>query len=184
MKKRIFLLSGIFLLTACTGEEVKPPTNELEKEVENEYIEDTENGLVLEEPPAFRISVNDRGYAPSLDNYCWEPEVQPCDLESSDPRELTEGYQTPIVNAGQRIQHIITPNVDDFDTFDEAAPKPSSIVLTRYRLGDKQEEFAIEDSPTFEAPEEPGVHHYIAYLTWDNQYYGEATYAFRISVRE
>ncbi|WP_017187007.1 hypothetical protein [Alkalibacillus haloalkaliphilus] len=171
-------------MTACTGEEVKPPTNELEEEVENVYIEVTENGLVLEEPPSFRLSVNDRGYTPSLDSYCWEPEEQPCNLESSDPRELTEGYQTPIVNAGQQIQHRLQPSVDDFDSFDEATPKPSSIVVTRYRLGEMQEEFTIEDNLRFEAPEEPGVHHYTFHLIWDDQYDGESTYAFKLSVRQ
>ncbi|MDQ0351694.1 hypothetical protein J2R98_001511 [Alkalibacillus filiformis] len=56
--------------------------------------------------------------------------------------------------------------------------------MTRYRLGEMQEEFTIEGSPRFEAPEEPGLHHYTFHLTWDDQYYGEATYGFKLTVRE
>ncbi|MDV2583452.1 hypothetical protein [Alkalibacillus haloalkaliphilus] len=186
MKKLIILLSGILLLTACTGEEVKPPTNELESEAENDQEnieEESEENARLDSPPIFRVEVdNERLFSPR-DTLCWEPEERPCDLEINDPRELTSELPNTLVNANEQISYGIVTSGEDFDKLGGLVPDPDQVVVMRYQRGELQEEFEMENE-AFSAPEESGLHYYLFHLIWDDDYYGESIHGFKLTVRE
>ncbi|MGP4072929.1 hypothetical protein ACTWQB_10295 [Piscibacillus sp. B03] len=186
MKRLLFLLCGILILTACIGEEVKPPTNDLESEteiVQENKEEESEENARLDRPPTFEVAVSNKLYFSPRDTLCWEPEQRPCDLEKNDPQEITSELHNITVNPNDQISYEISTTEEIMEKIGDFAPEPDRVVVTRYHKGEVQEEFEMENK-SFNAPEEHGLHYYLFHVIWDDEYYGEAIHGFKLYVRE
>lgn len=165
MKKIVFLISILFITSGCSERPLSPV---IEKEVT--FYDSPER------PRELSAGTDEAGLTSVLVDYCWNENLDMCQLEIINPAKPLEGLRTQVVEKGDKIRFL-------FDASPELkAPLPAREKLYSFE-GNVPIEVAFNPDGTLTVPDEKGRHNFGYLAEYDGDIKGQAYYGFAVIVK-
>ncbi len=165
MKNIIFLISILFITSGCSERPLSPVN---EKELT--FYDSPER------PRELSATTDEAGLSSVLVDYCWNEDLEMCQLEIINPAKPLEGLRTQVVEKGDKIRFL-------FDVSPELkAPLPARDKLYSFE-GNVPIEVAFNPDGTLTVPDEKGRHNFGYLAEYDGDIKGQAYYGFAVIVK-
>ena len=164
MKKIVFLISILFITSGCSE---RPLTPVIEKGVT--FYDSPDR------PRELTATTDKAGLTSVLVDYCWNEDLEMCQLEIINPAKPLEGLRTQVVEKGDKIRFL-------FDGSPLKAPLPAREKLYSFE-GNVPFEVAFNPDGTLTVPEEKGRHNFGYLAEYDGDIKGQAYYGFAVIVK-
>ncbi len=164
--KKIVLIISFLLLTCGCSERPLSPVIEKEMTFYN----------LPERPRELNAFTDKAGLSSVLVDYCWNEDLEMCQLEILNPAKSLEGIRTQVVEEGGKIRFL-------FDVSPELkAPLPTGEKLYSFE-DDVPYEVEFNSDGTFTIPDEKGRHNFGYLAKFDGDIKGQAYFGFALIVK-